>query len=161
MRATNTVTHSSCSVKAGSAYSSALSLSLSRLVLASLGLEYAWDVDCERSNTDGGLDLDPILDTFPLSPPLPGPELPSRTPPTLTFDIHCNVVMCDERPPANGPRLIVPTFPLSFTLAAAAAVVGTNMGRERACCHSGFSSHGTSTVFLRPVDSRGANLTGR
>ena len=124
-------THSSWSVNAGSGYSSPLSFSfsLSLLTLPSLVPEYARDV--ERSNTDGGLDRDPTLDTLPLSPPLPGPELPSRTPPTVTFDSHCHVVICDERPPAYGPRLIVPRFALSFTLAAAAAVIGTNIGRER------------------------------
>lgn len=135
--------------------SDSCSSNLSLLILLPRVLEAVCDV--VRSVEDGARDPELILETFPLSPPLLGPELPSRGCPTLIFDNHWNVVIWLERAPANGPRLIVPGFPLSFTLVATA---GTKTGLDRGG-HCVLSSRPASEVFLRPADSRFENLTGR
>lgn len=135
--------------------SDSCSSNLSLLILLPRVLEAVCDI--VRSVEDGGRDPELILETFPLSPPLLGPELPSRGCPTLIFDNHWNVVIWLERAPAKGPRLIVPGFPLSFTLVATA---GTKTGRERGG-HCALSSRPASEVFLRPADSRFEKRTGR
>ncbi len=60
----------------------------------------------DGSSKDVVRDFEPVFETFPLSPPLPVSELPSRRTPTCTFDNHWKGDIRAERPLGGGPRLM-------------------------------------------------------
>lgn len=84
--------------------------------------------DIDGSTMDGGLDRELKRDTFPLSPPLAGPELSSLLLPTFTLDNHASVVIWADRPPTY-PLLIVP--PLSFSAPETVTLFVPNLEFER------------------------------